>query len=156
MTLRVLLAFSDLDDEDAWLDALDPLVLVVDDEPDVVLTDGSDEVEGPVVVVSATPLSGSWVSPELGPEAVVAALWATSLGLEVGPARTVDDEAPALTPREREVLELLALGLSNREIGEALQISAHTAKFHVQGLLDKLDATTRTEAAVRAARMWLI
>jgi DNA-binding CsgD family transcriptional regulator len=70
--------------------------------------------------------------------------------------RAVEDGTPPLTPREREVLELLAVGLSNREIGQALQISAHTAKFHVQGVLEKLDATSRTEAAVRAARrLWI-
>ena len=62
----------------------------------------------------------------------------------------------SLTDRETEVLALLGQGFSNREIGERLGISAHTAKFHVQALLEKLDATTRTEAAVRAARMLII
>lgn len=62
----------------------------------------------------------------------------------------------ALTPRENEVLALLAEGLSNREIAETLDISAHTAKFHVNAILDKLDARTRTEAVVRAARLGLL
>lgn len=58
----------------------------------------------------------------------------------------------SLTPRELEVLELLAEGLSNRLIAGRLGISEHTAKFHVNAILDKLGAETRTEAVVLAAR----
>lgn len=66
-----------------------------------------------------------------------------------------DVESP-LTPREVEVLELIADGLSNRDIGTALGISAHTAKFHVKAILDKLDAASRTDAVVQAVRLgWL-
>jgi DNA-binding NarL/FixJ family response regulator len=61
-----------------------------------------------------------------------------------------------LTPRELEVLALLAQGLSNRAIAEALKISDHTAKFHVNAILGKLQAETRTEAVVRAARLGLV
>jgi two-component system nitrate/nitrite response regulator NarL len=61
-----------------------------------------------------------------------------------------------LTPREREVLEQLASGLSNRAIGEALGISAHTVKFHVDALLDKLVARSRTEVVVKAMREGLL
>ena len=64
--------------------------------------------------------------------------------------------AEAFTPREREVLGLLARGLSNRDIAEALEISAHTAKFHVNSILQKLGVERRTEAVVRAARMGLV
>ena len=53
---------------------------------------------------------------------------------------------PGLTPREMEVLGLLADGLANKEIGVRLGISAHTAKFHVESLLRKLDAANRAEA----------
>ena len=53
---------------------------------------------------------------------------------------------PSLTPREMEVLGLLADGLANKEIGVKLGISAHTAKFHVESLLRKLDAANRAEA----------
>ncbi|MFV8754031.1 helix-turn-helix domain-containing protein [Nannocystaceae bacterium ST9] len=62
----------------------------------------------------------------------------------------------ALTPREREVLTLLADGLSNRAIADALGISAHTVKFHVDGLLDKLAARSRTHAVVEAVRRGLL
>ncbi|MFY2556340.1 LuxR C-terminal-related transcriptional regulator [Corallococcus terminator] len=62
----------------------------------------------------------------------------------------------ALTPREREVLALLAEGLSNKAIADRLTISEHTAKFHVNAVLGKLGVQRRTEAVVRAARMGLV
>jgi|RhiMetdeSRZDD1v2_1073273.scaffolds.fasta_scaffold01262_4 DNA-binding NarL/FixJ family response regulator len=61
-----------------------------------------------------------------------------------------------LTPREREVLELLAHGLSNRQIAERLGISEHTAKFHVAAVSAKLGASSRTEAVSRGVRRGLI
>lgn len=75
----------------------------------------------------------------------------TSSVLEKG-----DDEAPALTPREREVLTAMADGASNKVIARRLGISFHTAKFHVASILAKLDAETRTEALARAARLGLV
>ena len=57
-----------------------------------------------------------------------------------------------LTPRERDVLVLMAEGASNKAIARQLGISVHTAKFHVGSLLDKLDATGRTDAVAHAAR----
>jgi two-component system nitrate/nitrite response regulator NarL len=66
-------------------------------------------------------------------------------------------ESPeSLTPREREVLELLAHGLSNRQIGARLGISEHTAKFHVASLCGKLGAVSRTEAVSRGVRRGLL
>jgi two-component system nitrate/nitrite response regulator NarL len=61
-----------------------------------------------------------------------------------------------LSPREQEVLALLSEGLSNRDLATRLGISHHTAKFHVNAILDKLGATTRTEAVVLAARSGLL
>jgi DNA-binding NarL/FixJ family response regulator len=61
-----------------------------------------------------------------------------------------------LTAREREVLALLAEGLSNRLIAQRLGISEHTAKFHVNAILGKLGAESRTEALVLAARFGLV
>jgi two-component system nitrate/nitrite response regulator NarL len=63
---------------------------------------------------------------------------------------------PDLTPRESEVIALVAEGLSNRQIAARLGISEHTAKFHVNAILDKLGAETRTEAVVLAARSGLL
>jgi two-component system nitrate/nitrite response regulator NarL len=61
-----------------------------------------------------------------------------------------------LTPRETEVLSLLAEGLGNRAIGVRLGISEHTAKFHVNAILGKLGAQSRAEAVAVAARLGLI
>jgi DNA-binding NarL/FixJ family response regulator len=74
------------------------------------------------------------------------------------PLRPIREEAApeSFTPRELEVLQLLAAGLSNRDIAARLAISEHTAKFHVNSILSKLGAHGRTEAVVRAARLGLI
>jgi DNA-binding CsgD family transcriptional regulator len=61
-----------------------------------------------------------------------------------------------LTPRELEVLRLLAEGMSNKAIARHLGISVHTAKFHVGALIDKFDAVGRTDAVAQAARRGVI
>jgi DNA-binding NarL/FixJ family response regulator len=61
-----------------------------------------------------------------------------------------------LTERERQVVQLLAEGLSNKLIADRLGISDHTAKFHVNGVMMKLGSSTRTEAVVEAMRRGLI
>jgi len=66
------------------------------------------------------------------------------------------DGPAALTPRELEVLALLAEGASNKTIAQRLGISVHTAKFHVGSVIDKLDATGRTDAVAHAARLGVI
>jgi DNA-binding NarL/FixJ family response regulator len=65
------------------------------------------------------------------------------------PGRAVAD---ALTAREREVLALLAAGLSNREIAQRLSISERTARTHVSSILDKLGLRSRTQAALYAVQ----
>ncbi len=59
---------------------------------------------------------------------------------------------PELTPRETEVLKLLARSLNNREIGERLFITENTVKNHVRNILEKLQVHSRTEAAIYAVR----
>jgi len=66
------------------------------------------------------------------------------------------DEEVALTQRETQVLRHLALGLSNKEIGQSLSISIETVKEHVQHLLRKMDVSDRTQAAVWAVRRGLV
>ena len=61
-----------------------------------------------------------------------------------------------LTAREQDVLALMAEGASNKMIARQLGISVHTVKFHVGSLLDKLDATGRTDAVAHAARRGVI
>lgn len=63
--------------------------------------------------------------------------------------RTTDD----LTPRELEVLRLVAEGKTNAEIGQALYVSAGTVKVHVERIIDKLGVSDRTHAAVRAVEL---
>ena len=96
-----------------------------------------------------------------------AALYAVAEGLSVtDPSLTSPlwmSSAPSqqsipepLTPRELEVLSLLAEGLTNRAIGLRLGISENTAKFHVQAVLTKLGVSSRTEAVVLATRLGLL
>lgn len=95
-------------------------------------------------------------------EALAAAVNALANGLSVqdtarpAPPPTRAELSEPLTPRELEVLELLAKGLANREIAQALGISSHTAKFHVAQILEKAGAATRTEAVRQALRLGLI
>jgi DNA-binding NarL/FixJ family response regulator len=65
-------------------------------------------------------------------------------------------ELPSLTQRERDVLRLLADGLSNEEIGKRLFISPETVRTHIRKAIDKLDADTRTQAVAKALRQSLI
>lgn len=68
----------------------------------------------------------------------------------------IDDGQRVLTGREREVLSLMAEGASNKQIARRLGVSVHTAKFHVASILDKLDATGRTDAVAHAVRLGLL
>jgi DNA-binding CsgD family transcriptional regulator len=74
-----------------------------------------------------------------------------ALGAATGPEPNI-----ALTARELEVLALLAEGASNKLIARRLGISAHTAKYHVASLLEKLDAVSRTDAVAHAARIGVL
>jgi two-component system nitrate/nitrite response regulator NarL len=106
---------------------------------------------------------------DITPAALAAALAATAHGLAVmgremaaglaPPAPEVDETMQPLerlTPREGEVLQLLARGLTNAEIGNRLGLSEHTAKFHVGAVLGKLGARSRAEAVALGARLgWI-
>ncbi len=97
-------------------------------------------------------------------EQIVAALYAALAGLVAVPAQASrllipagsEPEVENLTPREMETLEMLAEGLSNKQIAARLHISEHTAKFHVNSILGKLGAGTRTEAVMRGLRSGLL
>ncbi len=98
-------------------------------------------------------------------ERLAAALHAAARGLlavDAGLALSVVRPPPGgaldepLTPREMEVLALLAEGLANKVIATRLGVSEHTAKFHVNAILGKLGAGSRSEAIVRAARLGLV
>ncbi len=94
--------------------------------------------------------------------AVVAPDFAPTFGVAVpphilpAPSQGVALPVEPLTARELEVLRLLAEGLPNKTIAQRLRISEHTVKFHVNAILGKLGAASRTEAVVRATRLGLL
>jgi NarL family two-component system response regulator YdfI len=76
--------------------------------------------------------------------------------LHAGPQAQAAPETAALTPREMEVLRLMAEGTANKTIAWKLDISEHTVKFHVASIFAKLNAGTRTEAVTQGVRRGLI
>ena len=94
-------------------------------------------------------------------EQIVHAIKSVASGLMVfdgalAPQPPDDEPLEQLTPRESEVLRLLADGLGNKEIAVKLSISEHTIKFHIHSILGKLGAASRTEAVTRGLRSGLI
>ena len=144
---------------------------------DVVICDHLPEADGPpigspVLVIGARPMIDEAVRrgyaggllPSVSDAKLHAAIEAVMHGLvcmdgggEAVPA--FDDEADAepplaeLTVREAEVLRQLMTGASNKEIARRLDISVHTAKFHVASIVGKLGASGRTDAVARALRL---
>jgi DNA-binding NarL/FixJ family response regulator len=107
------------------------------------------------------------VPPDAPPEELAAAVAAAGQGLIVlpkavterllhEPAASAEELSETLTAREREVLDLLGHGLSNKLIGRELHISEHTVKFHISSLYAKLGVNNRAEAVSRGARYGLI
>jgi DNA-binding CsgD family transcriptional regulator len=123
--------------------------------------------------VSEEPLAPIVVAIEIGDGALrdqLAALLGSVAGLRLAapgetagvaivardPLARVEPPETELTPRELDVLALMAEGASNKAIAKRLGISVHTVKFHVGSILDKLDATGRTDAVAHAARRGVI
>lgn len=115
--------------------------------------------------------AGGIISPDADAETVVAAIRAAQQGLYVldpsvkhvdafaqdqRPGQDADSVPTTLSPREREVLGLVASGLPNKAIARTLGISDHTVKFHVSSVLTKLDAGSRTEAVTIATRQGIL
>jgi NarL family two-component system response regulator YdfI len=145
------------------------------------LEDAEVAQEYAVVVLSEQP-KVDWLSKALRagvravlprdvtPEQLRAALEAAAAGLVVVHPSEVSAVLPApaalsspirelpeqLTPREREVLQMISTGLGNKEIAGKLSISEHTVKFHVASILGKLGASTRTEAVSIGIRHGLV
>jgi DNA-binding NarL/FixJ family response regulator len=153
--------------------------------PQAKITDGAVEPAPNVPVLVLTDASGLMGALQAGASAVLSesadgdslctAIRAAAHGLTVvseefrvhlvdasGPRSALEsdgeDAPPAidLTPRELQVLRLLAEGASNKSIARRLGITPHTAKFHVASIVAKLGATGRTDAVAKAMRLGLI
>lgn len=157
-----------------------PGITVVDADPEVVVVDtiaqpppgGGDGSGVPVVALVGTggspALRGDTraVLPrESGPAEIAAAVQAVAAGLIVlhpdfadltEPVAATQAVGTPLTPRERQVLTLLADGLGNKSIAARLGISDHTVKAHVAAVFEKLGVSTRAEAAALGLRRGLI
>jgi len=164
----------------AGLEALmssSPGLSLAAEDADVLVSAASlDELEAgpPVVLLSGPGWSGEALRlgvramlPADAPSAeIVAAVHAAAGGLAavdpndlegwLGAAVPVPAQPGPLTPRETEVLGLMAEGAANKNIAWKLGISEHTAKFHVASILGKLNAGTRAEAVAVGVKRGLI
>ncbi|MFI4932581.1 MAG: LuxR C-terminal-related transcriptional regulator, partial [Burkholderiales bacterium] len=111
----------------------------------------------------AHPALGDWVRQSLQGPGHAAGGRPGPLAAPPRPAPPTRAAAPArsnptmaLTPKEREVLELLARNLSNKEIGLAMQVGEETIKWHMKNLFAKLDAGTRKQVVQRARILGLL
>lgn len=134
-----------------------------------------------VVVLLADDPQRSWINESLragvrgllpreaSPSQIIAAVEAAAAGLVVlqpeeldgllvnpRPARDIEGRTETLSPREIEVLAMLAEGTSNKAIAFRLGISEHTVKFHVTSIMTKLNAGSRTEAVTLGIRQGLV
>jgi DNA-binding NarL/FixJ family response regulator len=106
--------------------------------------------------------SGAVLRSDASEDQIVNAIEAVSMGLMtfdsalIAASTTANPLSEELTPRETEVLLLLAEGFANREIAIRLDISEHTIKFHIRSILGKLGASSRAEAVTRGFRAGLI
>jgi len=144
------------------LQSLGHEVVSADEQPDAVLAEQlrPDEGRYPTVVLGGTEAEAEGLlTQDAGAAEIDAALRAVAHGLIVRsprvrtPGFSAVQEAEALTlltPREAQILDAIADGLTNKAIARRLGISLHTVKFHVESVFRKLGASTRTEAVARA------
>jgi DNA-binding NarL/FixJ family response regulator len=99
--------------------------------------------------------ASGFVSKDAGAAEVATAVRRVGMGMTTF-APKAEQPAPMLSEREREVLELIAAGSTNREIAQRLYLSPHTVKEHTSALYRKLNARNRAEAVQRAQRIGLL
>jgi two-component system, NarL family, nitrate/nitrite response regulator NarL len=154
-------------------------------EADVTIADRSGDFAGPVIALAPRAAAATWrcdvravLPPDVDAALLGAVIMVIAAGMSVAPPHSSselaggrtgkwaealeragaeeEESAVMLTPREREVLTLLAAGASNKAIARTLGVSVHTAKFHVASLTEKLGAGGRLEAVAIAIRTGLI
>ena len=142
------------------LDGLDATAVILKQDLDariIVLTtyDGDDDIERAVRAGAC-----GYLLKDTFPEGMLDAIRAAHAGQGLFTddlaARVGEDSAPALSPRELSVLELIARGLSNKEIQAALSIAEGTLKNHLKRIFDKLEVGDRTRAVMVGLKRGLI
>ena len=173
---------SDLDGLGAAIDRHQPDVVLASseshhDEPPEDLIALAARHGAPAIIVLAPDLQPAWTAEalragiravlpgDLGPREILAAIEAVAAGLLVlhpqdlpvlASDRTLPAAQQTLSPREIQVLSMLAEGVGNKTIAWKLGISEHTVKFHVASIMTKLNAGSRTEAVTQGIRRGLI
>lgn len=166
--LQVVHISTSLQEEDRPASPVDLVILASGASPPALPGD----LDCPVLLLVDTPPTArlpaavrAVLSVDTGPAGLVAACLAVQAGLWVDqfnpfrrPAETppgLPDDDP-LTPREIEVLQIMAAGLTNRQIAARLVLSENTVKFHVSSIFSKLGAVNRAEAVTLAIRRGLL
>ena len=164
-SLRVALAARDAERTAALralLESFGHAIVTEGETADVVLADEErprDEGRATLVLGGTDTDAQGLLPATASPAEIDAALHAVARGLIVRSApmrtpgfRAAQESEPRtlLTPREAQVLDAIADGLTNKAIARRLGISLHTVKFHVESVFRKLGASTRTEAVARA------
>jgi NarL family two-component system response regulator YdfI len=144
---------------------------LLDGKPSYAILFLTDEVDSLRNVLNSSLQAWGVLPPDAAEEELVAAVRAVSEGLWVGAPGLIqtlirlngrressNEESPVepLTPREMEVIQLMAQGLANKQIAFSLGISEHTVKFHLSSLYAKLGISSRTEAVKRGIELGLI
>jgi DNA-binding NarL/FixJ family response regulator len=154
---------------DGELEDLDPIARLAAAQPGLPIVALAADQGG---LAQALAFGASALLPVgVDPDTLAAALKASARGLVSIPRHematllphderidpTVNAPMESLTPRELEVLQLMARGLTNRQIARRLDISEHTVKFHAGSVLGKLSARSRAEAVARAIGLgWIL
>ena len=176
--LEVIASAADLDEAGALAAEIHPDLLVIECDERMIQDVIAMATDSPPILLLAAELNATWVSdalragvrgviPRDAPESeIVTAVEAVVAGLMVLHPRWLDAalahrvsvgaRAEALSPREIEVLRLMAEGASNKTIAWRLSISEHTVKFHVNSIFSKMGVSSRTEAVMGGLRAGLV